>query len=176
MMTLRSLPDLVVAAVLLQAGLAKLVAPQPLRRALAELLGGKVRLGVAPVRGLAAVEVATGAALLVPAAAPAGRAVAALLGAGFVAAGVLGLRRGSAEPCGCFGGGARHPLGATNVAVGLAVLAAVALAAGVGSAPGTGADETIATGATALLALCLWVNRRQMADLLGRRAAPRGVR
>jgi hypothetical protein len=150
------------ASLLLNAGLAKLASPGPLRRAVAELLpvvGG--RLGGAVVRGFGAAETLVGTGLLIaPVRLPA--AVAATgLGACFIALGALGLARGSSVPCGCFAAAGQHPLGWTNIGLGAALAATWPVMAQAGPVPAGGyltAAAVFASIGTVLL--CLWLNRR----------------
>jgi hypothetical protein len=151
-------------AVLLDAGLFKLARPSGLRRALAELAPGLITDSV--VRGIAAVEVAVGVALLVPATRVPAAFVVGLLGAAFAALGVAGRARRSTEPCGCFGDGTR-PLGAVNVLLGLALVAVAAIDL-TGAAPASYARVAPVLAALLVLVLCLWMNRRLAWSLLNR--------
>ncbi|MES9542606.1 MauE/DoxX family redox-associated membrane protein [Actinomadura sp. NPDC000600] len=148
--------DAAAAAVLLNSGLAKLVVPGPLRRALAELAPAADR--PAAVRGLAAVEIAAAVALIVgPLRVPAA-VLASLLGLLFAAFGVLGRTRRSTAPCGCFGASADRPLGWSNVAVGL-LLAAVLPLAATTATPADHTEGAVLLASTGSLALCLSAHR-----------------
>ena len=112
-----------IAAVLLNAGGAKLVAPGALQRALTELVplpGGRQAGGL--VRGIAAAELLLAAAFLVPAAHLVAAIALAAFGGLIVAAGLLGLLRRTTAPCGCFGGSTSRPLGLVNVAFGAVMI------------------------------------------------------
>jgi hypothetical protein len=150
------------AALLLNAGLAKLASPGQLRGALSELLpvAGR-RPGNALVRGFGVAESAAAAGLLVaPARLPAAVA-AAVLGVSFAALGVLGVVRGTSRPCGCFGAAGQRPLGWANVWLGAALVVPWPLIAAVGPVPGR--DYSVAAALFASIGtvlLCLWLNRR----------------
>lgn len=164
--------DSVAAAVFLNAGVAKLVAPDRLRTALAELATGIGRVaGVTALRAFAVAELVVAACLLPPAIAAAAAVAASALGLCFCVVGVLGLLSGSKEPCGCFGASGQRPLGWTNIGVGLA-LAAVAplnLISSASPAPGGNSSAGLDITATAALALCLWANRRLAVESLRRK-------
>jgi hypothetical protein len=112
------------AAVLLVAGIDKLVAPAKLANALRDALPWFRRLITdTTVRGAAAVEVATAVslnvtALRVPAAIGAGA-----LGLAFAVAGAGGWLHKSTKACGCLGRFGTHPLGPRNLAAGIALIA-----------------------------------------------------
>lgn len=112
------------AAVLLVAGIDKLVAPVTPATALRDALPRFGRLITdTTVRGAAAVEVATAvslnvAALRVPAAVGAGA-----LGLAFAVAGAGGWLHRSTRACGCLGRFGTHPLGPRNIAAGIALVA-----------------------------------------------------
>ena len=111
------------AAVLLVAGVTKTVVPQPVRRAVEELLHGSAHtVSTGAVRAFGAVEIAVGLGLLIPAARVAAGVAVIGLGTVFALAGAAGRWRRSALPCGCLGGGP-YPLGARNVLVGAAFVA-----------------------------------------------------
>ncbi|WP_336214189.1 MauE/DoxX family redox-associated membrane protein [Nonomuraea sp. LPB2021202275-12-8] len=150
------------AALLLNSGLAKAVAPDVLRRALTEVVPSFAGAN-APVmvRVLAAVEIAAAAALLLAPTRMAAALLATLLGAGFAAFGLLGKLRGSSTPCGCFGASDRQPLGWTNVALG--VLLATVLPLNAANGPATPTDYTagaLMLAATGTLLLCGYTHRR----------------
>lgn len=160
----------VLASVLLNAGLAKLASPAALAGALDELLPVAIAVPARAVRALAAVEVLVALSLLATPTRPLASVAAGGLGCLFAAAGLAGWRRGSQQPCGCMGGGGSgRPLGAANVALGLALaaMAAVGLAAG---APAAGAADLTAWGAALTsagsLLLSLWTSRDLARSLL----------
>jgi hypothetical protein len=168
--------DAAATAVLLVAGLGKLVSPALLRRALAEVtpaIGGIA--GNSIVRGLAVAELIVASALLLPAGRPVAALMTAVLGLCFATVGVLAAVRHVRVPCGCFGSSSRRPLGWSTVGTGLA-LALVYPVNAVLARPGT--DGGYPTGATLLasmasVVLCLWVNRALVSELViqPRRAA-----
>lgn len=162
------------AGVLINAGVAKIVLPGPLLRASAELVGTPPRIGGVLVRGFGAAEVGAAAALLfVSARMPAAIAVAAL-GVCFAMAGMVGVLRGSSVPCGCFGGASRQPLGWANVALGIALAAVWPVNALAGLVPGPGYSlRTTLLASIASAVLCLWLNRRLMAQVLISNRVPR---
>ena len=161
------------ASVLLNAGIAKFVAPRQLELALVEILPalrGRVnesrfRVGL---RGAAAVEILAAAGLLTVATRLAGALATTALGLGFALLGGLGLRHGSSTPCGCLGSSSHSPLGWSSVGLGLAL-------AGVGPlnllVAGGGPATEYATGAVLFTAigsigLSVWAHRRLVAGLL----------
>lgn len=153
--------DAAVAAILINAAVTKMVAPAPLLRASAEVLAAPRWLGKPLVRGFGATELAVAVALLVwPARLPAAVA-ATMLGVCFATVGLVGVRRRSSVPCGCFGGSSRQPLGWANVALGaaLAVVWPVNLLATHRPAPGYSAVAVL-LACMAATVLCLWLNRR----------------
>jgi len=157
------------ASVLLNAGVAKLVSPVPLGRALREVLPAHRQVldrlarsgAIGRFAGVAEVIAALG---LLPATTRMPAAIAtAVLGGAFAALGTAGLLRRSVKPCGCFGMASNQRLGATNIVVGLALvllapLNAVATAAA-GSEAGYEQAIVMLTSLGALL-LCLWLHRR----------------
>jgi len=161
----------VLASVLLNAGLAKLVSPAALVGALDELLPAAFAVSARAVRVLAGVEVIVALGLLAAPTRPLASVAAGGLGCLFAVAGLAGWRRGSQAPCGCMGGGGGRgrPLGAANVALGLALaaVAAVGLAAG---APAAGAGDLTAWGAALAsagsLLLSVWTSRDLARSLL----------
>src|SRR5262245_44634713 len=106
------------AAVLIDAGLAKLASPAALLQALAEVLPAATAVPAAAVRVLAGVEVAAGVGLLAVPTRPAAAVAVAGLGCLFAAAGLAGWGRGSRTPCGCLGGSGDRPLGPGTVLLG----------------------------------------------------------
>jgi len=158
-------------AVLLQAGLYKFAVPAPLGRALIELAPRMSNVNVNGLaRGVAAVEVLTGLALLAPATHVSGASATVVLGVLFAVLGVVGRLRRSAAPCGCLGGAGSRALGLVNVAVGL-VLALF----GVFAATVPYADTPYRLGpvlaALFLLLLCVWMSRGLALQLLRRKAS-----
>ncbi len=146
----------VVAATLIQAGLSKAVSPGQLREALAEVGVPQVATTDSVIRGYAVAECLAGVALLFAMTRPAGVVLVASTGLGIAGLGVLGLVRGSAEPCGCFGNPAGRPLGLPNVAIGVGLISAAAA----NTALPAPTDPAALLGASlALLLLCLAVNR-----------------
>jgi hypothetical protein len=156
-----------VSATLICSGLTKLAAPKQSRDALIEL-DSVLRKAVVPlVGGLAALETGTGLAMLVPTVQFAAAVLAAVLGVCFAGMGVLGRRRGSTLPCGCFGRAGGRPLGASNIAVGGAV-AAGGLTEAVLSRSGSHIPAAVLSAVTAV-AVCLLaaaLNRTMIADLI----------
>jgi hypothetical protein len=166
------------AAVLLNAGIAKTVAPHHLELALAEILptlrgrlaDGRLRAGL---RGIAVVEIAVAGSLLTTATRITGAFATTALGLCFALLGAVGLRRGSSTPCGCLGSSSKHPLGWPNIGLGLALAAVGPLDLLTGDAAST---TQYATGAVLLTAigsvtLCLWAHRRLVFRLLAPRHA-----
>lgn len=156
----------VAASLLLNSGIAKTVAAGPPRRAVEEIvpvLGGAVIGAVLRVAALA--EIAVAAALpFAPLRVPAAIAVL-LLGASFVALGLLGTVRHSKAPCGCFGTSGKRPLGRLNVLLGLALVAVYP----VNAAWPAGADYPVATllsTSIVSIALCAYMRRELVIQLL----------
>ncbi|MBC6460707.1 MauE/DoxX family redox-associated membrane protein [Actinomadura sp. HBU206391] len=152
------------AALLLNSGIAKIVSPDPLRRALTEVISAFESANApALLRGLAAIEIAAAVAVLVgPARMPAS-AVASLLGAGFALFGVLGLLRGGGAPCGCFGASGQEPLGWTNVVLGALLAAVYPVNAATGVRLESATDYTagaLLLASMASLVLCVHTHRR----------------
>jgi len=161
----------VVSALLINAGVAKLVAPAPLLRAVAELVSVPRRgAGELLVRWLGAAELAVAIALLVrPARWPAGVA-AALLGLCFAGAGLLGVLRGSSVPCGCFGGAGRQPLGWANVGLGVLLAAVCPVNALTWRLPAHDYQTAVVGLASIATAVsCLWLNRHLITPLFAAR-------
>ncbi|MFI7080554.1 MauE/DoxX family redox-associated membrane protein [Micromonospora sp. NPDC049903] len=146
----------VVAATLVQAGLSKVVTPGQLRQALTEVGVPPSAASYGAVRGYAGIECLAGVALLLAVTRPVGIVLVATTGLAITALGLLGLLRGSAQPCGCLGDPDGRPLGLPNVVIGVALVAAAV----VNTALPTPADPISVLGAAlALLVLCLYVNR-----------------
>jgi hypothetical protein len=155
------------AALLLNGGMAKLVSPAQLGRALGELLG---RAGAPPrwVRGSAAVELAVAALLLAEPTRSTGALLTAVLAACFAVLGVAGLARGSDTPCGCFGQAGARPLGLINVLLGAALMLVYLLNAAASGVrlDGRHAPAAVLAASTATVVLCFWLNRRLVRQLL----------
>ena len=161
-----------VAAVLLNAGIAKLVAPDPLRLAVSDLvpalLGGVTR---AAVRSIAAAELLVAAGLLAPLTRSPAAVALVGLGACFAGFGVLGLLSRSNAPCGCLGGSGRQPLGWVNIGLGAALalvgLVDVISAVPAGTRSARGASVAVLLTSICVLSLCLWLHRRLIMELVG---------
>ncbi|MEV4756498.1 MauE/DoxX family redox-associated membrane protein [Micromonospora sp. NPDC049559] len=153
------------AAVLLLAGLAKLVSPEHLRRALVEL-GARSALGTGgAVRAVALAECAAAGVLAVRPAWWLGSVLVGALGLSFALLGLVGAVRGSQEPCGCFGRPAGRPLGRVSVLTGFGLLATVAVNVWSGATPYEPAAGPLGA-ALALLVLCLVTNRSWVVPLV----------
>jgi hypothetical protein len=157
-------------ATLLTAAAAKFAVPQPLRRALHELLPARGPAPVGVVRALAAAEVLVSLALLLPAARAAAGFGLGALSVLFIVAGLAGHLRRSAVPCGCLGSGS-HALGLRNALVGVALLGVTGLnlLAAPSSDPGPWKAAPL-TATAVTLVFCLWIHRRLAWRLL--RARP----
>lgn len=158
--------DASAAAVLINAGVTKMVAPAPLLRASAEVLAAPRWLGEPLVRGFGGAELVVAVALLVPPARLSAAIATTMLGVCFATAGLVGVLRGSSVPCGCFGGSSRQPVGWVNVALGaaLAVVWPVNLLAGHRPTPGYSAAAVLLASIAATV-ICLWLNRRLITRL-----------
>ncbi len=107
------------AVLLINAGVAKLTTPGPLRRAMAELLPiRRVQVSGEMVRAFGAAETAVALGLLIVPARFVAAIAAAALGLCFMVAGGIGVARRTTVPCGCFGAATRHPLGWVSIALG----------------------------------------------------------
>jgi hypothetical protein len=159
---------------LINAGIAKLVAPDTLVQALTEAMPlrgrrpgeSSTRRLAALVRMFALAELLVATALLIPAARR-GTAFAVLaMGALFLAFGVVGIVRRSTLPCGCLGGTTRHALGVFNIAFGLVLMliGAIELASALPSRPGSAGAVLLAAIGT--LSLCLWLHRPVITELV----------
>jgi hypothetical protein len=111
-----------VAATLLRAASAKLVNARTTAAALVELRLARLPDSVLLIKATAVAEAAAALAIGVGAVALPDRVLIGVLGAVFAALGVLGRRRASVLPCGCFGAGGHRPLGWSNVLSGLAMV------------------------------------------------------
>lgn len=169
--------DASASALLINAGVTKLVAPSPLERAWTEVLASPRSAVSRPVvRGLGVVELTVALALLVLSAMPVAAIACSALGCCFVSAGILGMLRRSSVPCGCFGGISKQPLGWANVGLG-AVLAVVWP---VNALVGPVTVQAYTTAAVLLAAIgstiaCFWLNRRLLVPLFNVRRAPRAL-
>jgi hypothetical protein len=115
-------------AVLITAGMTKLVSPDQLRLALADVLGDLTRLVTAfRIKGFAVIELIVGVSLSAPVTRLPGAWAVGVLGACFAIAGVAGRLRHSETACGCFGRSSGRPLGLVNVLVGAAFIAVSAV-------------------------------------------------
>jgi methylamine utilization protein MauE len=160
-----------IAAVLLSAGVAKVLSPGILMRSMAEVFPPFARLGPLPVRVFGSVECAIAISLLAgPARVPAAVAAAAA-GVMFAILGSLGWATGSALPCGCFGAGSRRPLGWMNVATG-AVLVLAGLAETTVRPVPAGPYSTAAAlfTAVAVVGSGCWASRQLIRPLLRTRS------
>lgn len=161
-------------ALLINAGVTKLVAPGPLERAVTEVLAvPRGAIGKPAVRGLGVVEVIVAVALLILSARLAAAIACSLLGCCFVSVGIVGVLRRSSVPCGCFGGASKQPLGWANVGLG-AVLAVIwpvnALLGPVTVQAYTTAAVLLASIGSAIV--CLWLNRRLLIPVFSARRVP----
>lgn len=171
----------VAAAVLVNAGVAKLVSPGQLRHAAAEVspLGAR-HVGTRLVRGFGAAELMSGVLLLIaPVRLPAAVATT-VLGACFAALGALGLGRGSSVPCGCFGATSARPLGWTNIWLGAGLALAWPVIALAGNVPAVSYSQAaVLLASIAVVLLRLWLDRDLIMRLRrapGARPARSGVR
>lgn len=144
--------DAVVVALLVRGGAAKLVAPALGAAAAGELRPDRGPVPAAVIRALAVVEIAVAVAMALPSLRGPAHVPLAALGLLFAGAGILGLLRGSTEPCGCFGADSTRPLGASNVLMGAAILADAASALWVHGV-GTSRTDSAAAGVAGLGAI-----------------------
>jgi hypothetical protein len=170
------------ASVLVTAGLAKMVSPDQLRRALQELLPGQRLLTVGAIRLLAVVEIGAGCALLASPTRATAAVLVAALGTAFASLGVAGWLRQSRVSCGCLGGDGDRPLGSTSLLLGLALVAVLPVNGlmSLSAADGAGYSRSAAVAASlGLIVLCSMLKRNLALHLLrpdARRAAGNGVR
>jgi hypothetical protein len=156
----------IAASLLLNSGIAKTVAPGPPGRAVAEIVPAVDRAVIeAVVRGAAFAEIAVAAALPFRTLRLPGAVAVSLLGASFVVLGLLGAARHSKAPCGCFGTSRTRPLGWLNVVLGL-VLAAVYPVNAVWSPGGDYPVSTLLSTSILSLALCVYMRRELVGQLL----------
>lgn len=160
----------VAAALLISAGVSKLVKPDPFREALEEVVRGAGRLVSRPsVRLIAVLEIVgalalTSASLRVLAAFAVG-----CLGFCFVALGLAGSIRGSRLPCGCFGAAnGSRPLGLVNVASGAFFM--LLLPANLLQNTAVETIPSLYVIAIAIVSWTFWVHRGLVGDVLIRRA------
>ncbi len=110
------------ATLLVNAALLKLLAPEQLRRALAELVSERLRLaGLVPVAGI--VEFACGVSLLETHLRVWAAIIVAMVGMCFAVLGIAGKVRRSVAPCGCMGTQSDKPFGLQNVIIGTGLAA-----------------------------------------------------
>ncbi|WP_204005176.1 MauE/DoxX family redox-associated membrane protein [Virgisporangium aurantiacum] len=150
---------------LMVAGATKLVAPQPVRRALRELVTGH-EIPVAAVKAFAVAEIVVAFAVLLPSTRVVAGYGLAALGLTFTIAGAAGRLRRSTVACGCLGGGDRA-LGLRNVLAGVAFLCVAGLNVATGSSDPDGWTAAPLAGAAATLLLCALTHRALMWRLLG---------
>lgn len=149
MYTLNSL----LAAVLIYAGLAKIVSPDPLALALREVIpGAHSLLNARSVRLMSVAEVVLGAGVLLPGVSAPSAVGVGLLATAFLLLGLWGRFKGGTTSCGCIGIRSRAPLGATNVAVGAGLLLVAYLAPPVVS---SAQSATAFAGAAVLILLVI---------------------
>jgi hypothetical protein len=162
------------AALLLNAGIAKIASPDQLLQAAAEVLPAvRARIGRRLARGTGILECIVAVALLIAPLRLAAAIATAVLGVSFAALGTLGLLRGSGVPCGCFGGTSDHPLGWANIGAG-AVLVVICATTAVAPAPPAGYSAAAAFLASiALLVGCFWLNRHLILRIFGARRVTR---
>ncbi len=110
-----------IAALLVLAGIGKLLNPVQLAQALRELLGVQ---SVSPllIRCFAVAECAFGVAVTLASASVPTRTAVGILGLCFLVAGAVGRLRATSEPCGCFGSRGKRSLGLWQVYIGVTFL------------------------------------------------------
>lgn len=162
--------SLTLAVPLLLAGSAKLLSPAPLAHGLGEVYPWTVsrkRARIRIARAVAAVELAAAFLVLTGWLSPAGYVLAGGIGLGIAGFAASAIRLGRAVTCGCFGETGGRPLGAGNVAAGLA-LAAGSVLAFVG-VPAGGRHAILLPAASALaLAWMLFKHRSRLAGPFAR--------
>ncbi|GAA1027628.1 hypothetical protein GCM10009557_09760 [Virgisporangium ochraceum] len=157
------------AAGLIVAGTTKLVVPQPVRRALRELLPGH-EVPAAAVKIFAAAELMVAITLLLPASSVAAGYGLAVLGLTFAVAGLAGRARRSTVAFGYLGGG-DQALGLRNVLAGVAFLGVAGLNVAAVSSDPDPLNAAPLAGAASTLLLCAWTYRALMWGLLGPKPA-----
>lgn len=159
----------VVAALLLRAAPSKLVTPGPSAAAVGELRPGGRPVPAVVVRAFAAVELIAALCAAIPVSRLAAQILVAALGTVFAALGVLGLVRGSREPCGCFGEDDGHPLGVVNILLGGVFVASAALGLSIRHLHDPATSAAL-SALTAVIAATLWsliARREQLAVVIG---------
>jgi hypothetical protein len=158
-------------AVLVTAGMTKLVSPDQLRLALADVLGDLGRwVTKSRLKVFAVIEMIAGVSLSVPVIQLPGAWAVGVLGVCFAIAGVLGLLRRSTTACGCFGRSAGRPLGLVNVLVGAAFLA-VLVVNHVATASDAGFSSSAVDASLATVLLTLWAHRQLIKEFTRPREA-----
>lgn len=158
------------AALLLAAGLHKLIRREHLRSVIQEFAAVPARLALPAVLGVALAEMVTGVMLWWPAYREAGGALAALLWGGYLLLILRAIAQGRRDvDCGCTFGAAQRPLGTYQVAR-TAVLTGVALLVALCAAR-TAAGPA---AASQMLAACTLVALYGALDQVMVLAAPRG--
>jgi hypothetical protein len=158
-------------AVLVTAGMTKLVSPDQLRLALADVLGDLGRwVTKSRLKVFAVIEMIAGVSLSVPVIQLPGAWAVGVLGVCFAIAGVLGLLRRSTTACGCFGRSAGRPLGLVNVLVGAAFLA-VLVVNHVATASDAGFSSSAVDASLATVLLTLWAHRHLIKEFTRPREA-----
>jgi hypothetical protein len=158
-------------AVLVTAGMTKLVSPDQLRLALADVLGDLGRwVTKSRLKVFAVIEMIAGISLSVPVIQLPGAWAVGVLGVCFAIAGVLGLLRRSTTACGCFGRSAGRPLGLVNVLVGAAFLA-VLVVNHAATASDAGFSSSAVGASLATVLLTLWAHRQLIKEFTRPREA-----
>jgi hypothetical protein len=158
-------------AVLVTAGMTKLVSPDQLRLALADVLGDLGRwVTKSRLKVFAVIEMIAGVSLSVPVIQLPGAWAVGVLGVCFAIAGVLGLLRRSTTACGCFGRSAGRPLGLVNVLVGAAFLA-VLVVNHAATASDAGFSSSAVGASLATVLLTLWAHRQLIKEFTRPREA-----
>jgi hypothetical protein len=160
-------------AVLVTAGMTKLVSPDQLRLALADVLGDLGRwVTKSRLKVFAVIEMIAGVSLSVPVIQLPGAWAVGVLGVCFAIAGVLGLLRRSTTACGCFGRSAGRPLGLVNVLVGAAFLAVLVVDHAATTSDAGPYFYGSAVGASlATVLLTLWAHRQLIKEFTRPREA-----
>lgn len=167
-----------VAALLARAAAEKFVRPDVAASAIAEIWPGRSHIRQAAIRGVAGIEAVAAISVAIPLLRLPGQGLICALGAAFVSMGIVGLARGSTEPCGCFGTSGKHPLGAVSIVLGLVLMADTAL--NFAMAPQASATGlSVRSAGLAAIALMAWLHvahraaaRAAIRNLLRRAEAP----
>jgi hypothetical protein len=157
-----------VATLLLMAGAAKVINPSVTAAALGELRRGDQPVSEQLVRVFGATEMLVAVVLSISGLRVPAASLTGLLGVSFAAAGLLGMVRGTEQPCGCFGAESNRPLGPGNLMLGLA-FAGVAVADLLSQQPGDEGRATLMTAALVSILTSAWLigrNARQAARIL----------